>query len=268
MITGATVRYSLPRAPAARNRDTVTPPPSTSTLPSPRPASMASTLSGVKAPSAHGSRTRSTPGGTVNPADAQPTTHSVGAVPSVNTLRSRFALPRWSSTTRTGCRPAHARTVSRGSSLRTVSTPMTTASARARSRCRCSRSASPVTNTESPVRVAMPPSRLCPSWANANREPARHSGAYNSASLPASGVSSARHRHDPSAPRTRPAAWASSAVRTPSSRAQASVPVMTAFPPVDVGTPPTRIMPVCGTVGPIRDDACMATIDRYAPWAS
>lgn len=105
-----------------------------------------------------------------------PTTHRVGAAPSLNTRWPSDTRRCGSRTTRTGLLPVHARTVSRGSSATAVPAPMTTASQRARRRCRCSRSSAPVTKSASPVRLAMNPSRLCPSCAMAKRGPPRQSG--------------------------------------------------------------------------------------------
>ncbi len=54
--------------------------------------------------------------------------------------------------------------VSSGSSAATVPAPTITASESARIRCRWTMFSGPVTNCESPARVAMKPSRLCPRW--------------------------------------------------------------------------------------------------------
>jgi hypothetical protein len=58
--------------------------------------------------------------------------------------------------------PDLGRTVSCGSSARTVRAPTRTASASARMRWLCKRSASPVIQRDSPFLVAIRPSRLCP----------------------------------------------------------------------------------------------------------
>ena len=67
-----------------------------------------------------------------------------------------------SSTTRIGEAPGTIRTVSCGSSVRTVPTPTRTASHDARSACETRRSSSPLIHRESPVDVAILPSSV---WA-------------------------------------------------------------------------------------------------------
>ena len=66
-----------------------------------------------------------------------------------------------SRTIRRGEAPGTRRTVSWGSSARTVPTPTSTASHAARRACDVRRSASLLIHFESPVRVAMRPSRVC-----------------------------------------------------------------------------------------------------------
>jgi hypothetical protein len=71
------------------------------------------------------------------------------------------ARRRESSTTRIGDAPGTIRTVSCGSSRRTVSTPTSPASQAALKACEVRRSSSPLIQRASPVDVAIRPSSVC-----------------------------------------------------------------------------------------------------------
>ena len=103
-ITGATITCSRSRHPAARNRDTVTAPPSIRIRRRPWPARAARIAAGAICPSLAGKVIVSTPGGGVHRVPCA--TISKRRVPSeANTLASWPSLPLGSMTTRAGCGP-------------------------------------------------------------------------------------------------------------------------------------------------------------------
>ena len=161
-MTGATRTCKRSMTPASIKFDTVVAPPSIKRRRKPRSAKAETMARGEMPPSWAGSLITSSPG---RGGASQAWMRMVRTAASDRQVTDEGTRARGSMMTRTGLRPSHSLTVSRGLSAITVPAPTTTASTHARMRWRCSRADRPLIYRDSPVSVAMRPSSDWPSCA-------------------------------------------------------------------------------------------------------